>query len=363
MARQDLKGPRTPKNTNPANHNPGLGFLALAAIALAGVTHIYGWSSDGHQTVGAIADSLIAGHRAAQQVATILGKAQNKQLTLSTVAVWADCARNVQPDKGFIYDPGQFKELACAIFEDDPGKAAMIDYAKRNNSNCKYDGKNQDCHKAFHFANIPIELPGYTPTEFGATNYDVVHAVDAAIAVLQGKPAPAPFNFASQKEALILLVHFTGDLHQPLHVAAMYLDSTGKIIDPTKGTFDPKTDTHGGNSVGSESTNLHHTWDETKYLTSGAAPAAMVSGAKALKVGTVDLLKSPAAWATDTVMVAENKSFKGLSTSALSGGFWPMKVDAAYTATRTQTQSDQVTKGGARLAAILTALWPDPKKP
>jgi hypothetical protein len=336
------------------------GSIALAAIAVAGVGRMYAWSSDGHQTVGAIADVLIAHHRAAQQVASILGTAQGKQLTLATVAVWADCIRGVHPEKGFIYDPGEFKERACAIFEDGPGKAAMIDYAKRNNSNCQYNGKRVECHKAFHFADIPIQHTGYSPTYLGANDHDVVHAINADIATLQGKPAPAPFDIASQKEALMLLVHFIGDLHQPLHVAAMYLDAQGNVVDPEKGVFDPKSDSHGGNSIGPKSGNLHHTWDETRYLSAaGTAPSGIVASAKAVPVPSVDLLTSPAEWASDTVLVARTKSFTQLTTGPSSDGQWPLKTGKNYTTSRTQTQTDQVAKGGARLAALLEALWPD----
>jgi hypothetical protein len=181
------------------------------------------------------------------------------------------------------------------------------------------------------------------------------------MSVLQGKPVPEPFNLASKKEALMLLVHFVGDLHQPLHVAAMYLEANGKVVNPEAGAFDSKSDTHGGNSIGkSESDNLHHTWDETKYtLTAGTPPSAMVASAKALAIGPVDLVKSPAEWASDTVQVAKATAFQGLTTGPLANGYWPLKTVATYTGTRTRTQSDQVTKGGARLAALLEALWPD----
>jgi hypothetical protein len=82
----------------------------------------------------------------------------------------------------------------------------------------------------------------------------------------------------------------------------------------------------------------------------------MVTSAQAVPVPTVDLLNSPAVWASDTVFVAQTKSFRGLTTGPLSGGFWPLETDATG---RTQTQADQVAKGGARLAALLEALWPD----
>ena len=217
------------KNGNFEDFKGRSGFIALAITCVAGVGQIYGWGANGHQTVGAIADSLISGHRAAKQVASVLGTAKGTQLSLFSVAVWADCVRNVKHDKGFVYSSGGFKEPACAIFEDAPGQIEMIDYAKRNNSNCEYSGNNTECHKAFHFADIPFQHDDYSSTYLGANDHDVVHAINACVAVLQGHPAPAPFKIASQKEALMLLVHFVGDLHQPLHVGAIYLNAEGKV--------------------------------------------------------------------------------------------------------------------------------------
>ncbi len=159
----------------------------------------------------------------------------------------------------------------------------------------------------------------------------------------------------------MLLVHFMGDLHQPLHVAAMYLNAKGKRVDPEIGVFDPKSDSHGGNSIGPQSSNLHHTWDETRYLfTDETALSSMVANAKAVSVPSVNLLTSPAEWASDTVLVAKAKSFKHLTTGPSSKGRWPLKTED-YTPSRTKTQDDQVAKGGARLAALLEALWPDAK--
>ena len=38
------------------------------------------------------------------------------------------------------------------------------------------------------------------------------------------------------REALRLLAHYVGDIHQPLHVAAVYLDREGRVVDPSRWT-------------------------------------------------------------------------------------------------------------------------------
>ena len=66
----------------------------------------------------------------------------------------------------------------------------------------------------------------------GTNEHDLVGAVTAAIAVLRDMTPSGPFSIADKKEALFLLAHFLGDLHQPLHVGAVYLDEHGRLVDP-----------------------------------------------------------------------------------------------------------------------------------
>ena len=77
-------------------------------------------------------------------------------------------------------------------------------------------------------------------------SHDVVSAINAAIAVLQGSASPSPVSFTSKREALRVLAHYVGGIHQPLHVGAIYLDASGHEVDPDAGTYDPATKTQGG---------------------------------------------------------------------------------------------------------------------
>jgi hypothetical protein len=93
----------------------------------------------------------------------------------------------------------------------------------------------------------------------------VVHILSQAIAVLQGKADATnnPHGF-TKREALFLVAHLTGDIHQPLHVGAVYLDSNDEFVDP-KSEIDVKSgkaaETHGGNWLMLGSHNLHSLWD------------------------------------------------------------------------------------------------------
>lgn len=219
------------------------------------------WGPDGHHTVGAIADQLIAGSHAADQVNAILGG-----LTLQDAAVWADCAKGIDPNKKCKYpSPGQYPE--CAMYETPALEAEMVDFVRRNNDNCAQKPTEDICPQQYHYSDVAIQRNAYARGLVGARDDDVVAAVAAATHVLKGNPAPAPFNIKSKREALLLLAQYVGDIHQPLHVGAIYVDANGKVVDPDAGTFDPNTATRGANQIlvtskgAGAGQDLHATWD------------------------------------------------------------------------------------------------------
>src|SRR5262249_16629680 len=262
-----------------------LAVLALmCAPALA-------WGPEGHQVVGSIADQLLNDH-AKQQVAKILGT------KLRVASTWADCAKSVEQSGGsFHYVVNPRFEPPCTSF----AKARLVDYVSRNWSNCTYEDKPTNCHKAFHFADVAIQHDTYDRSDVGTNDHDVVSAINAAILVLQNKPAPAPFSIKDKKEALFLLAHFVGDIHQPLHVGAIFLDAAGKPLHPDAGTFDKSSATAGGNSINEGHQNLHADWDAIPKGFGTSASKAMVGKAKAVPHTTGPLEDWAATWASDTV--------------------------------------------------------------
>ena len=90
----------------------------------------------------------------------------------------------------------------------------------------------------------------------------MVAAISAAVAVLQGKKAPAPFEIRDEREALRLIAHLVGDIHQPLHVASVYLDADGRPVDPDHDGSDPDSKTRGGNDLRDGSHALHAERDD-----------------------------------------------------------------------------------------------------
>jgi hypothetical protein len=322
-----------------------LSSALVVSVALLS-RHAHAWGPDGHHTVAAIANTLIAGTNAAAQVRTILGS-----VSLVDAAVWADCAKGVTVP-GFIYQgAGRYPE--CAGFETESGEAAMIDFVKRTE---------EVCHKQYHYADIAIQHDRYEATFEGARTDDIASAVRAAITALQGTPAPAPFSIKDKREALLLLVHYVGDIHQPLHVGAVYLDANGKPVDPDVGHFDPATETRGGNEINvvGEHANLHATWDAipaSLKVNAAGVRAYLLAEAKAVPATKGKILDWPVAWASDTQKQAV-KALGNLTFGPKTGKTWSTILPKSYAKSMSAIKQTQLTTAGARLAQLLEAMWP-----
>ena len=332
---------------------------AVAGLLLASVAWSFG--SEGHMAVGNLADKLIEGTAAADQVKAILGPDE----TLKQASIWPDCARGVTKKNGqFVYAPDpKYHDKHCAVFETPAGQQEMIDYVTRNWDNCEYSGAASNCHKAFHFADIPLQLGHYSETSVGAGNQDIVHAIRACVVFLRDGTTVEPFHFGQgapgRKEALRLLAHLVGDIHQPLHVGATYLTPNGRATNPnaTK-KFSPLSETRGGNLLLAGSSNLHTQWDDVK---SGLGGEDLTGDAAAVLATDGEIETWSTTWATETVHQARI-AYTGMSYAKhVDGKGWPVtfKDRASYLKSERDMQREQVTKAGARLAELLQALWKD----
>jgi hypothetical protein len=340
-------------------------FLVLPTAARA-------WGFEGHRVVGSIADQLLKGKKnAQQQVQKILNESDpnSHDLDLQKAGPWADCVRSVakHDDGKFKYevDPDHLEyEVPCTPFNSARERARIVDYAKRN-WECKPDVLRL-CHTKFHFEDIAIQRNSFDRNFQGTKNYGLVAAIGAAIAVLKDKPAPAPFSIKDKKEALLLLVHFVGDLHQPLHVGSVYLGADGKLVDPDIAhKIDPATETSGGNSIDDQNLNLHHEWDDIPQDIGDAVTRELLTDAWSVPASQGPIESWPEAWATDTLLVAQD-AFKGLRFQLADPlpdpkfNKWTVSFDdhMAYLRSMDAIKRKQLAKGGARLAEILKTIWP-----
>jgi hypothetical protein len=235
----------------------------LLLLPLLACGDAFGWGHQGHEVSGAIADQLLQPN-ASQKGQQILGG-----MELRVAATWADCAKDVaQTDAGFVYKPDPKFHVTCQVFETSEGIARMEDYVARNWDNCQPPPGADPCHKQYHYTDVAIQHDHYELGFAGTSDHDVVAAINAAILVLQGQLAPAPFSIKDEQEALLMLAHLVGDLHQPLHVGAVYIDSHNHPTNPDGPGhhLDLKTETRDGNSIKDGSTNLHAEWDQVSAV-------------------------------------------------------------------------------------------------
>lgn len=338
--------------------HPLLRLLAACTLLFSASAQAFG--PHGHQTVGGIADQLLAGSPTAKSVRSLLGS------NLQLAAVWADCAKGVGQVKAgapLAYDgSGPYPE--CDYYENPASQAAMEAFVKRNAKSCYSNSSDESCrHKSYHYTDISPLREAYAPGLAGSSDHDIVHAVNACIRVLQGQDAPAPFNIRSKKEALRLLAHYLGDLHQPLHVVSAYLDPAGQPFDPDQPGLDPKrvakASTKGGNLILDRSSKLHGLWDSipgplaVKLLAGEGASAARLLPATP---GPLDGWAQ--SWASDTLQ-AGKPAWSALSFKAQTpDGRWPASHGPSYSRERSELQRAQIIKAGARLAELLRALLP-----
>jgi len=341
----------------------GRSLLSLYCVLASPVTMAY--SYQGHQLIGAIADRQL-GDAAHAKVAEILG------LELRVAAAWADCTRGVKADGngGYAYatDPQHPEyEVPCAAFSAPEERARMEDYVRRNWSNCSDAPAGLGCHSSYHYTNIAIQHDRYDRRYIGSSEHDIVGTIQAAIAVLQQRPAPAPFDIRDQKEALLMLAHFVGDLHQPLHVGAAYIGADDRLFDPDaqQAPLDPSTRTRGGNSIRDEvaKANLHADWDQTPHSLAGTLDSALLPQARAMTPTAGAIEAWPVIWASETLK-ASRLAYAGLrfTDDPAAPGQWIAQFDdrARYWMRKEALQRTEIVKAGARLAQLLDAIWPSP---
>jgi hypothetical protein len=176
-----------------------VGIVGLVAL-LPGVA--FGWGDQGHRGIATVAAGRLSA-AASAKVAALLPSGQ----TLADLATWADEVRDAARHEG-------------PLVNDPEAKAFNASFPKNSD---------------WHFVNLALDATAYSAKAVGASTNDAVHAINRCIKVLE---APADTPGFSRLEALRLLVHFVGDLHQPLHAATGYYDLTGAapvlVTDPAK---------------------------------------------------------------------------------------------------------------------------------
>lgn len=124
--------------------------------------------------VGSIAEGLLKPNAAAQ-VRQILNEGGTNDLDLRISGPWADCVRSVvkHPDGTFEYvvNPEHLEfEVPCTPCKSNAERARLVDYAKRNWSNCPAaDQPPSGCHTTYHFEDVAIQRNDFERSFRGPT--------------------------------------------------------------------------------------------------------------------------------------------------------------------------------------------------
>lgn len=340
--------------------------LALSLCFGFAAPSAWAWGDQGHKTVGAIADQLLRDSHAGKEAAALLLPGE----TLASLSVWADCVK------------GNY----CG-----PQTPEMVEYTKANPK-----------HNSYHYTNVPFQKDAYRDGEVGTSDIDVVHTLRQAIAVLRGQDdATANPHRFTKRQALALLVHLVGDLHQPLHASDAYLDKSSRYVVPeTRAQIDGLNimNSQGGNLLLLEDKRfwptrdtehadekaepgkrqgkaLHLYWDvtvvEQAMRRAGAASPEdfaqkAIARGPTVANGSGDVAGWPLQWENESLALAR-QAFSTLTvgdpvqmTGKRGEAYFSWYVTPAdgYFDNGAVVADAQLVKAGYRLAAVLQKIWP-----
>jgi len=277
------------------------GSVACAAPLMLAAPNALAWGDEGHMVVGLIADHYLAAGVRAQVDAMLAADSSGLTATdIASEATWADKYRNAH------------RETASWHFVDTEISDGDIDAACFGHPT----------------------LPAGTPASGGVAQDCVVDKVDQFSAELRD-PNTAP---AERLLALQFLLHFVGDLHQPLH----------------------SSDSHdrGGNdetvsATGIAAGKLHAYWD-TAFVNKLGTDQNKVATALIAKISSAQVKQwqqqTPRDWSLEAFDIARTDVYGKLPTPDSTGKY---KLPATYVSNAGSVVATQLSRAGVRLAKVL----------
>jgi hypothetical protein len=309
-----------------------IAWLSAALIVGLGVTPLYGWGRDGHRVVAKIA------------------------------------AKNL--------NPAARQKLAAILQTNDAGlEAAMAAAATWPDEIDKKSTGTAD----WHFIDVPVTAPFSLAGLCPQNNCVIARITEMSMLLgsnqtnlqLAATPNPA---FSPTREELNFLIHFVGDIHQPLH-AATDGDRGGNCV-----RLSPPL----GRGRGA-TTELHAVWDDNEVFAVFSALAGQKAAGVSDEDNTATILfqrfktstasrggrAAPAAWETSTVEAWAQESNDLARTDVYqrlhlpshtapanqcAPGIAPVAVDQAYLNSNVADVEQQLMRAGIRLSDILNRI-------
>ena len=241
----------------PSLVRPAGAFFLLFLLVFAQSARAYG--PIGHQIVGAIADARLSGTPTAAKIHILL-----QGFSLEKASVIPDEIKGW--DKNGVDAPGIFRYSSRPLVD-----AQLADFWRANPPTEDHKSA-MPSHHWFHYTDVPIyNLVNYRDGKVGRDQWDIVHMIRYCVRVLKGEEPEENARKITKPIAVILLAHYLGDIHQPLHVGAAYFDASGHAVDPDQNAG--ALEDQGGNSIklkysptaaakiGHADSKLHGFWD------------------------------------------------------------------------------------------------------
>lgn len=258
-------------------------LCACAALLLLFPSRAQGWGQEGHRLIAAIAARHLKPTTAAR-VKELLAEGE----TLESISNWADRVRPSRPDTA-----------------------------------------------TWHYINLPLAIAG-TPSRNGEWRNFCPQSgcVVSAIEVMKEQLRDRSLSRAQRAEALKFLVHFVGDLHQPLHAS--------------------NSNDRGGNEVlvvyRDRPTNLHSVWDTSLLMDWLGANPGLKTRLEAGPGGRTQrrlARGSEAEWAWESQGIARDLAYRMLPQAR------PAALGESYLSSTGPVIARQIERAGARLARLL----------
>jgi hypothetical protein len=330
----------------------------------------FGYGARGHALVGAIADRRLAKNPNTSVKAKVSELLDG--MTLEEVATLPDSIKDWDPKTPDPNQPPRPPRPPFHVVGHPKIEGQLLAFVNANPTAKK------PSHHDFHYTDVPVAgNEKYGDGKVGRAQSDIVHMIPYCIRVLKGQESETNKRKITKTVAVILLAHYLGDIHQPLHVGAEYFDADGKPFAPTKAK--PGFADQGGNKLtltlqiqGHEQVFkvMHSYWDgQIVTTTFGAKPNVQVADELANSEPANWRLNSPVEkWAemlANEIMPLAREAhdrleFKNIRIQAgsediLSGDAVEKSTSGgmSYEQWASATVKDEIQKAGWRLPALL----------
>jgi S1/P1 Nuclease len=210
-------------------------LILCLGIVLLSLDHSYGYGPTGHEIVGGIADQLLANKPAGAKIKELIDG-----ITLEDAAPMPDTIKS--------WDRNGPDDAKAFHFNEHPKIDMQLREFWRANPPTRDQKSETPSHHWFHYTDVPVANDvKYSSGQTGRGKWDIVHMIPYCVSVLRGETPENNPRKITKAVAILLLAHYVGDLHQPLHIGAEYFDNAGHAVDPDKA----KTglEDQGGNSL------------------------------------------------------------------------------------------------------------------